>query len=124
MVGDFFLGVNVNSSNEITKIYSCSMHNGTSLYCLEGDNDGSLYNYNKDFLQSEKLWNNSCTVDSNGITCGELSTKTYNAGSPRTTITTSGIITHAAFNNGNHRVICQNNRGAAVCMIRYLINGG
>ena len=124
LIDDFFIGVNVNSSNEITKIYLCSMHNGTSPYCLEGDSDGSKYNYNKDFLQSEKIWNNSCTVDSDGVTCGELSTKTYNAGSPRTIVKPSGVINVSIFYDGTCGATCQNNGDFAACAVRYYVNGG
>ena len=56
-----FLGLKLNSSNQVTNAYVCSVRNNVP-FCLEGSTDGSTYTANQTLLQGASLWNNNCTV--------------------------------------------------------------
>ena len=58
---NYFFGVNLNSNNQVTDIYSCGVK-GSVPFCIKGTSDGIKYNDNKSILQSVNLWNNTCSV--------------------------------------------------------------
>ena len=58
---NYFLGVKLNSDNQITNGYACGVKDNVP-FCIEGTIDGSKYLSNQAILQSEKLWNNTCDV--------------------------------------------------------------
>ena len=68
---NYFLGVKLNSNNEVTNAYVCAVKDAVP-FCIEGTNDGSKYTENQTLLQEADLWNNSCTVDTSegSTTCG------------------------------------------------------
>ena len=57
---NYFLGVKLNSNNEVTNAYACGVKDGTP-FCIEGTSDGSKYNANKTLLNGANLYNNTCT---------------------------------------------------------------
>ena len=57
---NFFLGLKLNSSNQIEKAYVCGLYNETTPFCIEGYYDGTKYETNKEILQDTRLWNNTC----------------------------------------------------------------
>ena len=59
---NFFLGLKLNSSNQIEKAYSCGLYNDRIPFCIEGYFDGTKYENNKTILQNASLWNNTCTI--------------------------------------------------------------
>ena len=56
----YFLGVKLNSNNEVTNAYACGVKDGTP-FCIEGYSDNSKYNANKTLLNGANLYNNTCT---------------------------------------------------------------
>ena len=68
---NYFLGVKLNSNNEVTNAYVCGVKEGVP-FCIEGTSDGSKNSANQTLLQGANLYNNSCIVDtSEGDTkCG------------------------------------------------------
>ncbi len=70
---NYFMGVILNSSNQVTKAYVCGIK-GDIPFCLEGTNDGSSYTTNQTLLQSASLWNNTCTVTGSSSTTTKCST--------------------------------------------------
>lgn len=65
----YFLGVKLNDNNQATNVYACGIKN-SNLFCIEGTKDGSGYLANKELVQKEHLWNNSCTEGANYMQCG------------------------------------------------------
>ena len=57
---NYFLGVKLNSNNEVTNAYACGVKDGTP-FCIEGYSDNSKYNANKTLLNGANLYNNTCT---------------------------------------------------------------
>ena len=58
---NYFLGVKLNSNNEVTNAYACGVKEGTP-FCIEGYSDNSKYSANQTLLQGANLYNNTCTV--------------------------------------------------------------
>ncbi len=69
---------------------------GNIPFCIEGTSDGSKYSSNKALLQSENLWNNTCsiyTTVSETISCGDWeNANTLAAGGNARGNTSVGII--------------------------------
>ena len=57
---NYFLGVKLNSNNEVTNAYACGVKDGNP-FCIEGYSDNSKYNANKTLLNGVNLYNNTCT---------------------------------------------------------------
>jgi hypothetical protein len=62
---DFFMGVILNSSNQVTKAYVCGTQNN-NMFCIDATDNGANYEANKELLQSKKYWNNNCIIESPG----------------------------------------------------------
>ena len=63
---NYFLGVKLNSSNQITNAYACGIKNDEP-FCIEGTlysdtSTATTYANNKSLLQSSNLYNNTCSV--------------------------------------------------------------
>jgi len=56
-LGNSFLGYTTDSSNIVTRLFACAIHNGVP-YCIEGTLDGSTYNSNKNILNH--FYNSNC----------------------------------------------------------------
>ena len=57
---DYFLGFRLNGSNQVVDAYACGVRAGYA-FCIGEDPNGKYYQ-NKKFLQSSKLWNNTCNI--------------------------------------------------------------
>ena len=64
---NYFLGVKLNGSNQVTNAYVCGLYNGTKPFCIEGISDGTNYSSNSSYINSSSLWNNTCTVGNVGL---------------------------------------------------------
>ena len=60
---NYFLGVKLNSNNEVTNAYACGVKDNVP-FCIEGTSDGSKYTANQTLINGANLWNNTCTVES------------------------------------------------------------
>ena len=58
---NYFLGVKLNSSNQVTNAYACGVKDNVP-FCIEGTSDGANYTTNQTLLQGANLYNNTCTV--------------------------------------------------------------
>ena len=58
---NYFLGVKLNSSNEITNAYACGVKDDVP-FCIEGTSDESKYTANQTLLQGANYYNNTCAV--------------------------------------------------------------
>ena len=82
---NYFLGVKLNSNNQVTNAYVCGIKDNVP-FCIEGTKDGSKYAANQRILQGASLWNNTCTIKEYCIECGPfdfsniLSAGTYSIG--------------------------------------------
>ena len=56
----YFIGVKLNSNNEVTDAYLCGIRNNIP-FCLETASDGSKYQSNKETVQ--RIWNNTCNIE-------------------------------------------------------------
>ena len=62
----YFLGVKLNSNNQVTNVYACGVR-GDIPFCIEGtlnpeDGGISKYDDNRNLLQRKYLWNNTCEI--------------------------------------------------------------
>ena len=93
---DYFLGVKLNSSNQITNDYACGIKNDVP-FCVEGalwsgyggTTDEEIYNKNVSLVQGPSLYNNTCTTQDATLadganylntTCGPLNNTTISVG--------------------------------------------
>ena len=60
---NYFLGVKLNSSNQVTNAYVCGVKDDVP-FCIEGTSDGSTYNDSKILLQGADLYNNTLPFSS------------------------------------------------------------
>ena len=86
---NYFLGVKLNSNNEVTNAYACGVKDNVP-FCIEGTSDGSKYSANSSLINGANLWNNTCTVESSYTECGQWNN--------------SGSLSAYAFSDGNGRV--------------------
>ena len=56
---NYFLGIKLNSSNQVTNAYACGINNDIP-FCIEGTSDGTNYRANETYLNSASLYNNTC----------------------------------------------------------------
>ena len=69
---NYFLGLKLNDSNQITDAYACGIKDRIP-FCIKGSSDHSELSNNINILQSANLWNNTCDfrLENNGyISCG------------------------------------------------------
>ena len=101
---DYFLGVETNSSNQVTNAYACGIKNDVP-FCIEGTPDGANYTDNQTLLQGLDLWNNTCTVETSSTSCGPWDN--------------SGVISADASSNGRVNVGLSHNIriGMYHCMV-------
>ena len=100
---DAFVGVILNSSNQIERAFACALVAGSDPYCIEGTSSGSKNNSNKTILQT--IYNRagfSCSASSNNLTCYNTEANNSlggNLGTVATTFSSGGVYTG---DNGNN----------------------
>ena len=107
-----FLGVKLNSDNQVTNGYACGVKNNVA-FCIEGTSDGSKYNDNKELLQSANLWNNTCSVSMHEEAGNDDYEGTYCA-SPTLNAETYGYGQVSTFSD-NDNYCAANSRGIIFC---------
>lgn len=70
-LGNSFLGLVTNSSNEVVSAYACGLYNNDASkpFCIQGSSDGSPYTSNMKLLQSSNYWNNGCGDNGSKVIC-------------------------------------------------------
>ena len=71
---NYFLGVKLNSNNEVTNAYACGVKDNVP-FCIEGNlfyapETVAIYTASKSLLQGTNLYNNTCLSGDNYIECG------------------------------------------------------
>ena len=69
-LGNSFLGLVTNSSNQVVSAFACGLYNNDSSkpFCIQGST-GSTFSANLKLLQSSNYWNNSCDDDGSIVDC-------------------------------------------------------
>lgn len=79
---NYFLGVKLNSNNEVTNAYSCGIKDDVP-FCIEGYSGEMRYTSNKTLLNGTSLWNGACTsrnIDTHtSFNCGSWNNNSISA---------------------------------------------
>ena len=85
---DYFLGVKLNSNNQIIDAYACGIKNDIP-FCIQKTSNNSIYTANTKILQN--VWNNTCTENTGNVSCNGEDANSIDALNTNSTTVIVGI---------------------------------